>query len=237
MRQITKNLLENLNKDYTGLTIKEYAINLLGGYIDTDVTDTDIDMLVAFSFDFNEDIDLDFKAYGDFMNLIAERTKIVRVNGDILVCNFSEVFKPYEDKLRNFFDMENSEFDEAYYEAVDNLEDLISGNAGDSTYNELVSILNGKQITNEASNLESIIDEDNAEDVTGVEPIGVYTVSNNSAIYVYQIEYDIEDKVLVGDSSDETKAIWRDIIYGDGEAYFWYGDIKVPFNDVVRTDI
>ena len=81
------------------------------------------------------------------------------------------------------------------------------------------------------------VDEADIEDVTGAEPIGVYTISNNSAIYVYQIEYDIEDKVLAGDSSDETKAIWRDIIYGDGEAYFWYGDIKVPFNDVVRTDI
>ena len=81
------------------------------------------------------------------------------------------------------------------------------------------------------------VDEANTEDVTDMKPIGVYTVSNNSAIYVYQIEYDIEDRILVGDSSDKTKAKWRDIIYGDGEAYFWYGDIKVPFNDVVRTDI
>ena len=81
------------------------------------------------------------------------------------------------------------------------------------------------------------VDEANTEDVTGMEPVGVYSVSNSMAIYVYQIEYDIEDRVLVGDSSDETKAKWRDIIYGDGEAYFWYGDIKVPFNEVMRTDI
>ena len=158
MRQITKSLFESLNENYAGLTIKEYAINLLDGYIDTDVTDTEVDMIVAFTFDFNEETDTDFKAYGDFMNLIAERTKIVEVNGDTLVCNFSEVFKPYEDKLRDIFDMENSEFDEAYYEAVNNLEALISGNAGDSTYNELINILNSEPI-NEASNLESIIDE------------------------------------------------------------------------------
>ena len=81
------------------------------------------------------------------------------------------------------------------------------------------------------------VDEANTEDVTGMEPVGVYTVSNSMAIYVYQIEYDIEDRVLAGDSSDETKAKWRDVIYGDGEAYFWYGDIKVPFNEVMRTDI
>ena len=81
------------------------------------------------------------------------------------------------------------------------------------------------------------VDEANTEDVTGMEPVGVYSVSNSMAIYVYQIEYDIEDRVLAGDSSDETKAKWRDIIYGDGEAYFWYGDIKVPFDEVMRTDI
>ena len=75
------------------------------------------------------------------------------------------------------------------------------------------------------------------EDVTDMKPIGVYSVSNNMTIQVYQIEYDIEDRVLAGDSSDETKARWRDIIYGDGEAYFWYGDIRVPFNELMRTDI
>ena len=165
MKSVTRNLLESLNESISGNTIKEYAMNYLDGYIDNDVVDTDIDMSVAFSFDFNEEPDADFKAYSDFMNLIAERTKVVEVQkssyGDTLVCDFSSVFKPYNEQLKEFFDMDNSEFgkDEAYYEAVANLEALISGNAGDSTYNELISILNGKQITNEASNLESIIDE------------------------------------------------------------------------------
>ncbi len=165
MKSVTRNLLESLNESISGNTIKEYAMNYLDGYIDNDVADTKIDMSVAFSFDFNEEPDADFKAYSDFMNLIAERTKVVEVQkssyGDTLVCDFSSVFKPYNEQLKEFFDMDNSEFDEdeAYYEAVANLEALISGNAGDSTYNELVSILNGKQTTNEASNLESIIDE------------------------------------------------------------------------------
>ena len=164
MKSITRNLLESLNESISGNTIKEYAMNYLDGYIDNDVTDTEIDMLVAFSFDFNEEPDADFKAYSDFMNLIAERTKVVEVQessyGDTLVCDFSSVFKPYNEQLKEFFDMENSEFgeDEAYYEAVANLEALISGNAGDSTYRELIDILNSKPM-NEASNLESIIDE------------------------------------------------------------------------------
>lgn len=164
MKSITRNLLESLNESISGNTIKEYAMNYLDGYIDNDVTDTEIDMLVAFSFDFNEEPDADFKAYSDFMNLIAERTKVVEVQkssyGDTLVCDFSSVFKPYNEQLKEFFDMDNSEFgeDEAYYEAVANLEALISGNAGDSTYRELINILNSKPM-NEASNLESIIDE------------------------------------------------------------------------------
>lgn len=164
MKSITRNLLESLNESISGNTIKEYAMNYLDGYIDNDVTDTEIDMSVAFSFDFNEEPDADFKAYSDFMNLVAERTKVVEVQkssyGDTLVCDFSSVFKPYNEQLKEFFDMDNSEFgeDEAYYEAVDNLEALISGNAGESTYRELIDILNSKPM-NEASNLESIIDE------------------------------------------------------------------------------
>ena len=55
---------------------------------------------------------------------------------------------------------------------------------------------------------------------------------------VYQIEYDIEDRVLVGDSSNETKAKWRDVIYDDnGEPYFLYGDVRIYFSEIMRTDI
>lgn len=165
MKILTESIFKKLNESTSGNTIKDYAMNYLNGYIDNDVTDTEIDMSVAFSFDFNEEPDADFKAYNDFMNLIAERTKVVKVNdseyGATLVCDFSSVFKPYNEQLKEFFDMENSEFDEdeAWAEAVANLEALISGNAGDSTYNELINILNGKQVTNEADNLESTIDE------------------------------------------------------------------------------
>lgn len=410
---------KNMNEsaETSKMTLKDYAMNYFDGDIDIDVTDTEIDMLVAFVYDFNEEPK---DNYDRFLNLLGERTEVVKVGNDGLICDFSGVFKPYEDKLQGFFDMDYSEFNEAWAEAVSNLEALISGNAGEKTYRELINILNGKQINEsvedsnkdhhkftdmvmelhgyveeepgkisrdlkaaiksnkledylkhkaamddeeisnfvkkyfrenmnesfdpdktakrvarykefdnghvfhswledktadeveelarlasiknpddvyyvqyddvmngseyryvngvqyninkggfhwvnglpkfhtdadwqavskkektweeidamkESDNLESLIDEANTEDVTGMEPVGVYTVSNSMAIYVYQIEYDIEDRVLAGDSSDETKAKWRDIIYGDGEAYFWYGDIKVPFNDVVRTDM
>ena len=325
----SKNMNESAETG-SGMSIKEYAMNYFEGDVDIDVTDTEIGMMVAFVYDFNEEPK---DNYDRFLNLLGERTKVVKVDNNVLTCDFSSVFKPYDDKLQDFFNMDYSGFNEAYYEAVVNLEPLISGNAGEKTYKELIDILNGKQI-NESVDTNSIIrafnkdsrkfadmvielhsyveaepgkisrdlkaaiksnkledylkhsaamddeeisnfikkysgetdninedvaidndpdldadqvqafidfwsdvDEADTEDVSNAKPIGVYTVSNNSAIYVYQIEYDIEDRVLAGDSSDETKAKWRDIIYGDGEAYFWYGDIKVPFNDVMKTDM
>ena len=89
------------------------------------------------------------------------------------------------------------------------------------------------------------VDNSRTEDVSGREPVGVYTVSNTQAIYVYDIKYDIDDMVLAGDSSDPNTAKWRFINYEDlideetGEAipFFYYNAIKVPMNEVMRTNI
>ena len=89
------------------------------------------------------------------------------------------------------------------------------------------------------------VDNSRTEDVSGREPVGVYTLSNTQAIYVYDIKYDIEDMVLAGDSSDPNTAKWRFINYEDlideetGEAipFFYYNAIKVPMNEVMRTNI
>ena len=170
MKNITKNIFNSLNESSSGNTIKDYAMNYLGGFIDNDVSDTEVDMMVAFSFDFNEKPDDGFEEYSHFMNLIAERTKVVKVRdtdyGASLVCDFSSVLKPYNEEWKDFFNMDNSEFDEedAWAEAVLNLEPLISGNAGDRTYKEFCDILEGKNkdgsvVTNEADNMESTIDE------------------------------------------------------------------------------
>lgn len=133
------------------ITLKDYAMNFHEGDIDMDVTDIEIDMLVAFVYDFNEEPK---DNYDRFLNLLGERTKVVKVNEWNLVCDFSSVFKHYEDKLQDFFNMEYSEFDEAWAEAVLNLEPLISGNAGEKTYKELIDILTGKQI-NESAEIDS----------------------------------------------------------------------------------
>ena len=143
---------KNMNESAeTGkMTLKDYAMNYFDGDIDMDVTDTEIDMLVAFVNDFNEEPK---DNYDRFLNLLGERTKVVKVGNNVLTCDFSSVFKPYEDKLQDFFDMDYSDFNEAYYEAVSNLEALISGNAGEKTYKELLDILTSKQI-NESANID-----------------------------------------------------------------------------------
>lgn len=130
------------------MTLKDYAMNYFDGDVDIDVTDTEIGVLVAFVYDFNEEPK---DNYDRFLNLLGERTEVVKVGNNGLICDFSSVFKPYEDKLQGFFDMDYSEFNEAWAEAVSNLEALISGNAGEKTYGELVDILNSKQINESAS--------------------------------------------------------------------------------------
>lgn len=89
------------------------------------------------------------------------------------------------------------------------------------------------------------VDNSRTEDVSEREPIGVYTLSNTQAIYVYDIKHDIDDMVLAGDSSDPNTAKWRFINYEDlideetGETipFFYYNAIKVPMNEVMRTNI
>ena len=146
---------KNMNESAeTGkMTLKDYAMKFYEGDIDIDVTDTEIGMMVAFVYDFNEEPK---DNYDRFLNLLGERTEVVKVGNNVLTCDFSSVFKPYEDKLQDFFNMDYSDFNEAWAEAVSNLEPLISGNAGEKTYKELVDILSGKQI-NESVDTNSII--------------------------------------------------------------------------------
>ncbi|MBO7615027.1 MAG: hypothetical protein J6T15_04965 [Bacilli bacterium] len=130
-----------------GLTLMEVIDKLYGGSFDCDVSDVDIDILVCFSYD---KYVLEDDEYSRFLRVLAERTKVVKQitgeYGNTYVCDFSSVFKPYNDELMNIFNMNNSEFDdsEAYYEAVVNLEALIPGYAGERTYKELSDILEGK---------------------------------------------------------------------------------------------
>ena len=147
----SKNMNESAETDK--MTLKDYAMKFYEGDIDIDVTDTEVGILVAFVYDFNEEPK---DNYDRFLNLLGERTKVVKVDNNVLTCDFSSVFKPYEDKLQDFFNMDYSDFNEAYYEAVVNLEPLISGNAGEKTYKELIDILTSKQI-NESVDTNSII--------------------------------------------------------------------------------
>ena len=124
------------------MTITQYAKTLDDNYIDQDVCDTDIDMMVALVYDFNEE-PTDY--YNKFIKALCDKTKIEKISDSVLVCRFTDVFRPYNEECEDIFNMENSEFraDEAYYEAVANLEPLIAGYAGESTYKDMYDLLNG----------------------------------------------------------------------------------------------
>ena len=87
----------------------------------------------------------------------------------------------------------------------------------------------------------------NIEKVNNAKLMPINAILNNGIhdLNVYDIKYDIDDMVLAGDSSDPTKAKWRFINYEDlideetGEAipFFYYNAIKVPMNEVMRTNI
>ena len=122
------------------MLLKNYIEEVCDGYIDKDVSDTEVDIWVALVYDL---ADGDSEPYYKFIKWLVDHVEVVKDNEDILICNFSKAFKPYNDKLKDFFNMDNSDFDEeeAYYEAVVNLEPLISGNASDSQYNALLECL------------------------------------------------------------------------------------------------
>ena len=187
-----------------GLTLKEATEKIYNGYMDIDVSDSEIDMAVAFVYDVNEAVE---DEYNKFISILAERTKIVKTVtskwGDTLVCDFSSVFKPYNEELKEVFDMDNSEFDsdEAWAEAVVNLEPLISGNAGESTYKELNEILEGK-------NKEESVNESNDSIFTSFRPSG------QSEGLLGRLWFNIGDK---------TETV--DLFYIDGEYRLVYGTI------------
>lgn len=164
MEKVRKNILNNLKESEEnqekagGLTIAQYAKFVYGGEMDCDVCDKDIDMLVAMVYDVNHESSDEMSK---FLDILANNVKIVKAHpssyGDVLECDFSSFFKPYNEQLKEFFDMSRSEFDddEAYYEAVVNLEPLISGNASEQTYKELNNILTNKQSKPEVSQNDS----------------------------------------------------------------------------------
>ncbi len=206
MRLLKENkILANLKESeesVDGLTIKEVTDKLFGGYLDKDVSDVDIDILVAFVYDSSTTPD---DEYYRFIDILAKRTKVVKYNanspyGEVLVCDFSSVFKPYNEELKAVFDMDNSEFveDEAYYEAVLNLEGLLPGFAGESTYKELSDILEGKTsepIKEEVEEKNEIINPNDEVYAKELYEVNLWDGSGYS-LYDFKVYADYEEQAL-----------------------------------------
>lgn len=67
--------------------------------------------------------------------------------------------------------------------------------------------------------------------------IGVYSFSNTMSLLIHKIDY-VDDRVLVSENGENKQ--WCDIVeYDDeedlfGELGFKYGEILIPFNEVLR---
>lgn len=126
----------------TGLTMAEVAEKLCDNEIDVDVYDTEVDMGVAFCYEIGDTSDSYFK----FLDLLSRKVKVVTIRDYSWVCDFSGYFKQFNDeliKLREEYGWPVYEFedDETYYDFVLMLEALISGNATDSSYAQLLTVL------------------------------------------------------------------------------------------------
>ena len=142
----------SLEEDVNKVVIRNYADS--DGEIDLDVTDNEIDILVAFSFDFN---DSDDSYYSQFMNILANNVEVDSFSGGILNCKFSDYFKKYNDKLADLFEPDG---EEAYVEAVVNLELLLPGFAGEEIYKKLVDILKGINESSDSYEQKRISDDE-----------------------------------------------------------------------------
>lgn len=186
MKTITKNLLESLEETQTPQvsgTLMD-LIRMNHNELDSDVFDTDIDMAVALVY--QPEMEESTDSYDRFITDLCKITQVDRVGRNGIVCKFSDALKPFNEQWKDIFEMGYSEFDEdeAYYEAVANLEALISGNASDRLYGELCDILEGKKTMNESADA---LDRSNG---------------------VPEIAYDIEEKI--SDDLDDYNFISRD---------------------------
>lgn len=128
--------------DFEGLTIAEVTEKLFNNYLDIDVSDTEIDMMVAFVYDPTDSLS---DSYFKFLDHLAKHVKVRQIKKDLLICDFSNFYKPFNDKINKWYDDNggHSEFDgeEGYYDLVLYTEALVSGYATEQTYRELLEIL------------------------------------------------------------------------------------------------
>lgn len=128
--------------DFEGLTIAEVTEKLFDNYLDIDVSDTEIDMMVAFVYDPKDDTS---DPYFKFLDHLAKHVKVKTIRSDLMICDFSGFYKPFNDKINAWYEKEggHSEFEgeEGYYDLVLYTEGLVAGYGNNREYTELLEVL------------------------------------------------------------------------------------------------
>lgn len=133
-------------KTFQPMTLREYGKKFLDGYLDTDVYDTEIDMGVAFVFDCDEE---PTDNYEKFLSILADNVMVKDAfNDGALTCDFSGFYKPYNDKINDWYKKNGGhqefEGEEGYYDLVLATEGLVSGSYSEEDYKELCDIFKTK---------------------------------------------------------------------------------------------
>lgn len=134
-------------KTFQPMTLREYGKKFLDGYLDTDVYDTEIDMGVAFVFDCDEE---PTDNYEKFLSILADNVVVKDAfNDGDLTCDFSGFYKPYNDKINDWYKKNGGhqefEGEEGYYDLVLATEGLVSGSYSEEDYKELCDIFTSKK--------------------------------------------------------------------------------------------
>ena len=134
-------------KTFQPMTLREYGKKFLDGYLDTDVYDTEIDMGVAFVFDCDEE---PTDNYEKFLSILADNVVVKDAFKDgALTCDFSGFYKPYNDKINDWYRKNGGhqefEGEEGYYDLVLATEGLVAGYYSEEDYKELCDIFTSKK--------------------------------------------------------------------------------------------
>ena len=113
--------------------------------LDDDISDNYIDYALTFC------IDSDFEKSEDYKNMIAftvllmKKTEIEKINGDVIICKFSDIINNNIDLIKDFvrenwiesmqwvIDEDSIEHGEFHYEVLKDFDNVIGGRYGEST--------------------------------------------------------------------------------------------------------
>ena len=112
--------------------------------LDDDISDNYIDYTLTFCIDSDFEKSEDYKNMIDFTVLLMKKTEIEKINGDVIICKFSDIIDNNIDLIKDFIrknwiesmqwvlDEDSIEHGELHYEVLKDFDNVIGGCYGES---------------------------------------------------------------------------------------------------------